>query len=98
MRSGITVNVIVPECSRLTCADINVVLRDFNRHIRWWFADLYAAAVTGVSYLPPGLLTPDSWLNVHSQTARAIFCLHLWAAHLLPRIIVRLQKTVSRWG
>jgi len=89
---------VFPECSRFCAADVNEVLRASDPRVRWVFADLHAAAAAGAAYLPPGLLVAGTWLNIGSQAARAIFCVHLWAAHLLPRILVRLQRTVGQWA
>ena len=90
--------VVAPECSRITCADINVVLHHCDPRLRWVFADLHAAASSGLGYLPVGFLVAGTWLNIRSRAARAIFCLHLWAGYLLPRILVRLQRTTGLWA
>ena len=96
--AGIVVYCIVPECSRICAADVNVLLRDCSRLVRWVFADLRVTAAAGVGYLPPGFLVAGTWLNTASRAVRAIFCLHVWAAYLLPRLIVRLQRTAPMWA
>ena len=94
--AGNVVYVVFAEMSRFTASDLHAVLRALHAAVRLVLADLHAAAAAG--YVPPGLLVGGTWLNIGSQVARAIFCLHLWAGHLLPRILVRLQKTAGQWA